>query len=245
MGASDTMDPSAACSLRRKVALITGVARGMGAEHARTFITAGARVVLTDVLDAEGLRIAEELGENAAYLHLDVANPEARASVTSRVAEEIGPITVLVNNAGVPGPWAGVATMEVDDYLRVIQVDQHGTFFGMRAVIPGMIQADGGSIVNISSVAGYGPPRVRANAVCPGGTPTPTYAGVRQDARGKDECDRAASTTSSTAASLRASASQTATTLKYSLKVPLRICDHITSTAVPRVDVVSQFRWRG
>jgi 3alpha(or 20beta)-hydroxysteroid dehydrogenase len=198
-------------SLEGKVALITGAASGMGASHARLFVAAGARVVLTDVLEDEGRQIAAQLGEKASYLNLDVTDPDAWGAVTSRVAKELGAITVLVNNAGVPGPWAGVATMDVADYLRVIQVDQNGTFFGMRAVIPGMIVVGGGSIINISSVAGfihtalnpnpaytaakfavrgltkaaaaqYGPQGVRANTVCPGGTFTPTFAGIRVEA---------------------------------------------------------------
>lgn len=197
-------------SLAGKVALITGAASGIGAEHARTFVAAGARVVLTDVLDEVGGQLAAELGEPASYLPLDATCPDAWAEVTARVTREIGPITVLVNNAGLPGPWARAASMEVEDYLRVIELDQHGVFYGMRTVIPLMLGAGGGSIVNMSSVAGlvhqrlspnpaytaakfavrgltkavavqYGARGIRANAILPGGTRTPMFDGIRED----------------------------------------------------------------
>jgi 3alpha(or 20beta)-hydroxysteroid dehydrogenase len=185
-----------------RMALVTGAARGMGAEHARVLHAAGARVVLTDVLDDEGQAVAAELGDGTRYESLDVTDPDAWTRVVADVQQSWGTITVLVNNAGYAGPEAGVATMAVDDYLRTIAIDQHGVFWGMRAVIPGMIDAGGGSIVNISSVAGfvhqinvpnpaytaakfavrgltkaaavqYGPQKIRVNSIHPGGVLTP------------------------------------------------------------------------
>nr|MDT0665732.1 SDR family oxidoreductase [Micromonospora sp. DSM 115978] len=86
-----------------------------------------------------------------------------------------GPVTVLVNNAGVPGPVAQTATMSTEDYLRVVSVDQHGVFFGMRAVIPQMMEAGGGSIVNIASMAGFAHVR---------GVPNPAYTAAKAAVRG-------------------------------------------------------------
>ncbi len=185
-----------------KVALITGAARGMGIEHARLFVEEGAKVALTDILAEEGRAAADELGADAAFFLHDVSDPEAWGQVVPAVVETFGPITVLVNNAGLTGPVATLAEMRVEDYLRTIAVDQHGVFYGMQAVIPGMIAAGGGSIVNISSLAGfvhhvnlknpaytaskfavrgltkaaavqYGSMNIRVNSVHPGGVETP------------------------------------------------------------------------
>ncbi|BBZ15467.1 SDR family NAD(P)-dependent oxidoreductase [Mycobacterium branderi] len=151
-------------SLTGKVAIVTGAAQGMGAEHARTFVELGARVAITDVRREEGTALAKELGTEAEFFELDVTDPDQWAEVVAGVADKWGPATVLVNNAGVPGPVVHTADLAIDDYLRTIAVDQHGTFFGMRAVIPGMAGAGGGSIVNIASVAGFAHVRHVPNA---------------------------------------------------------------------------------
>lgn len=137
-----------------KVALITGGATGMGAAHVARFADEGAAVVITDVNDAAGTALADELGGNVSFAHHDVTDPQSWEQVVRAAAERHGPITVLVNNAGISGPTASVADLSPEDYLAVINVDQHGTFYGMRAVIPGMLTAGAGSIINISSVAG-------------------------------------------------------------------------------------------
>lgn len=132
--------------LAGKVALITGAARGQGAAAARRFVAEGARVVLADVVDDEGKALADELG--AEYLHLDVSEEDDWAAVVAETR-----FTVLVNNAGVLH-FAPLADTALADYERVIRINQVGTFLGMRAVIPGMIAAGGGSIVNTSSIEG-------------------------------------------------------------------------------------------
>ncbi|SHL46335.1 3alpha(or 20beta)-hydroxysteroid dehydrogenase [Pseudonocardia thermophila] len=200
-GSTGTL-PRPGVTLEGKVAIVTGGARGMGEAHVRTFLHLGARVAIADVLQDEGKSLADELGPAAAFFELDVSDPAQWAEVTRAVAERWGPATVLVNNAGVPGPKCSIAELAPEDYLRVVAVDQHGTFFGMRAVIPGMVEAGGGSIVNISSVAGfahvrhvpnaaytaakaavrgltraaaieYGPAGIRVNCVLPGPVATP------------------------------------------------------------------------
>lgn len=195
-----------------KVSIITGAASGMGAEHARMFIDEGARVVLTDIAGQAVAELADELGPRAIGVHHDVTEPDSWNEVLGSVPQEFGPVTVLVNNAGFAGPEASCADMATDDYLKTIAIDQHGVFFGMRAVIPGMVAAGGGSIVNISSVAGFvhqinvpnpaytaakfavrgltkagavqfGPQGVRVNSVHPGGVLTPMLrATVPQEA---------------------------------------------------------------
>lgn len=145
-----------------KVALITGASAGMGAADARLFAAEGAIVVLTDVADEAGKDVANEIGEKAAYLHLDVSQEEEWAEVIGLATEQFGPPTILVNNAGILkfGPLAGTT---LDDYLQVIRVNQVGVFLGMRAVIDGMISAGGGSIINVSSIEGmFGGPGLTA-----------------------------------------------------------------------------------
>lgn len=142
-------------TLEGRVAMVTGGARGMGEAHVRAFVGLGAKVAIADVTEEAGKALAEELGPDVAFFELDVSDPDRWVEVVGQVAQRWGPVTVLVNNAGIPGPQCRTAELSPEDYLKVIAVDQNGTFFGMRAVIPGMIEAGGGSIVNISSVAGF------------------------------------------------------------------------------------------
>ena len=136
-----------------KVALITGGARGQGAQEAELFAAEGAAVVLTDVLDDEGKQTAAAIGPQATYHHHDVTREADWASVVDAVLTEHGQLDVLVNNAGVVQISPLVMTSE-EDYRRVIDVNQIGVFLGMKAVVPHMIERQTGSIVNVSSVAG-------------------------------------------------------------------------------------------
>jgi 3alpha(or 20beta)-hydroxysteroid dehydrogenase len=148
--------------LAGKVALITGSARGMGEAHARLFVAEGAKVILTDLSEQAGQAIAQELGENALFLKHDVTKLADWQRVVAEGEAKFGPVTVLVNNAGVLGPIAATTELTEDGYLKVCAINQHGVFYGMQAVIPSMLKAGLGSIVNISSVAGivsiYGAP---------------------------------------------------------------------------------------
>jgi 3alpha(or 20beta)-hydroxysteroid dehydrogenase len=139
--------------LAGKVALVTGAARGMGEAEARLFAQQGARVLLCDVLDAQGQAVAKEIGDAALYLHLDVT----RESDWSRAVEEaeasFGRLDVLVNNAGIVRS-APLEQMSLADYRAVIDVNQVGVFLGMRAAVPAMARAGSGSIVNVSSIDG-------------------------------------------------------------------------------------------
>ena len=150
--------------LAGKVAIITGAAQGMGEAHARVFAREGAKVVLTDINVSAGKALAEELGENAMFLRHDVASAPDWAAVVGAAQERFGPVTVLVNNAGVIGPVKGLLDFEEADFLQVCAINQLGVFLGMKAVMPGMMTAGGGSIVNISSIAGMLGTRASSNA---------------------------------------------------------------------------------
>lgn len=142
-------------NLDGKVALITGAARGQGAAEARLFAARGAKVMLCDVLDADGQKTAAAIGAAAAYLRLDVTDEASwRAAVEATVAK-FGKLNVLVNNAGI-GLLGALKTMSVADYMKTIEINQLGVFLGMRSVAAAMKAAGGGSIINISSIAGLG-----------------------------------------------------------------------------------------
>jgi 3alpha(or 20beta)-hydroxysteroid dehydrogenase len=136
-----------------KVAIITGAARGQGAAAARLFVAEGARVVVGDVLDDVGKELADSLGDAAVYRHLDVSSEDDWASVVNETVETWGGVDILVNNAGILR-FAALSEMPLEDYLRIVNVNQVGTFLGMRAVSKPMMAAGKGSIVNISSIEG-------------------------------------------------------------------------------------------
>jgi 3alpha(or 20beta)-hydroxysteroid dehydrogenase len=138
--------------LKGKVILISGGARGQGAAEARLFVAEGARVVIGDVLEPEGRQLASELGNAAVFVKQDVTQ-ERDWERAINAAEKLGGLHGLVNNAGIYQPRT---LMETDTELfeRHMRVNQLGCFLGMKAVVPLMEQSGGGSIVNISSVAG-------------------------------------------------------------------------------------------
>jgi 3alpha(or 20beta)-hydroxysteroid dehydrogenase len=136
-----------------KVALITGGARGQGAEEARLFAAEGAQVVITDVLDDDGKQTAADIGAAATFHHHDVTSESEWTSVVEAVLAEHAQLDVLVNNAGILAISPLVMTTEAE-YRRVIDVNQVGVFLGMKAVVPHMVERQQGSIINISSVAG-------------------------------------------------------------------------------------------
>jgi len=136
-----------------KVALISGGARGMGAAHARRLLHEGGRVVIGDILDDEGQALAEELGDAAHYVHLDVTDPEKWHGAVTTAVERFSKLDVLVNNAGIVNPGS-LRDYPLADWKRVIDVNLTGTFLGMQAAIDPMIKAGGGSIINISSIEG-------------------------------------------------------------------------------------------
>jgi 3alpha(or 20beta)-hydroxysteroid dehydrogenase len=194
-------------SLDGKVALVTGGARGMGAAEVRRLHDAGAIVVAADILDDDGKALADALGARARYVHLDVTSEEAWFGVVEEVEHEFGHLDVLVNNAGIL-KFNALADTPLEEFRQVLEVNLVGTFLGMKAAIPAMKRAGGGSIVNISSTEGlagtvfcgaytaskfgvrgitkvaaieYGGDKIRVNSVHPGGIDTPMTRAVMDE----------------------------------------------------------------
>ena len=140
--------------LAGKVALITGGARGQGEAETRRFVAEGASVAITDVRDDEGEALAAELGDATCYLHLDVTDPDQWAGAVASTVERFGRLDVLINNAGIGIVAPLATTASLDDHHRVIDINLHGVYHGMRAVRDAMVASGGGSIVNISSIDG-------------------------------------------------------------------------------------------
>ncbi len=189
--------------LTGKVALISGGARGQGEAEARLFCSEGASVVIGDVLDEQGRKVAAEIGESARYVHLDVTREDDWARAVAETRARFGRLDILVNNAGIVRTGY-LENHSLADYLAVVNVNQVGVFLGMREVVGAMREAGGGSIVNISSNAGLegvegvigyaaskwavrgmtksaalelGQYAIRVNSVHPGGVDTPMLGG--------------------------------------------------------------------
>ncbi|HJE19118.1 MAG TPA: glucose 1-dehydrogenase [Aliicoccus persicus] len=139
--------------LKDKVAIITGGAAGMGESHVRLFVEEGAKVVFTDINAEAGQKIAEELGENTHFVQHDVVNEEGWEKVVTETEEKFGPVDVLVNNAGV-STVLSVENSSLEDYMKIVNINQVSVFLGTKYVIPSMKKAGKGSIVNISSING-------------------------------------------------------------------------------------------
>jgi 3alpha(or 20beta)-hydroxysteroid dehydrogenase len=195
--------------LEGKVALISGGARGQGAAEARLFAAEGAKVVIGDVLDDEGAATADELGAGtAAFAHLDVTDEANWQAVVAEAEDRFGPVTVLVNNAGVLS-WGPLDKIPLEEFERVMRINVNGVFLGMKSVAPSMARTGGGAIVNTSSTSGLtglpylgayvaskwavrgltktaaidlGAKGIRVNSVHPGGIDTPMIAGTATDA---------------------------------------------------------------
>ena len=185
-----------------KVALVTGGSQGMGAADAAILAAEGATVIVADVLEMEGLSVAESIGGQ--YRHLDVTDEENWRELVADVVETVGNIDILINNAGVLA-ITPVATTELAEWNRVIGINLTGVFLGIRSVAGSMKAAGGGVIVNVSSTAGMmgysnlsayvaskwgvrgltkaaaldlGHDNIRVVSVHPGGIRTPMTAGM-------------------------------------------------------------------
>lgn len=201
-------------TLANKVAIITGGAHGIGAGEARAFVRHGAKVVVGDILDAEGKALVAELnsGDGAPpsrYLHFDVTKQADWQTAIQLAESAFGPLTTLVNNAGVPAR-PGIEGTSEEEWDRTIDTDLKGTWLGMKLCIPALRRAGGGAIVNTSSTyalvasgkaaayhsakAGvlmlskaaaveYARENIRVNAVLPGVIDTPRIASLAGDWR--------------------------------------------------------------
>ena len=205
-----------------KVALISGGARGQGAVEARLFVGEGAKVVIGDILDDEGKRVEAEINETGGeclFVHLDVTSQANWEQAVAATVSRFGKLNVLVNNAGIGtarGPDGVALSLEdltEDQWDRVMDVNAKGVFLGTKAAIPEMRKAGGGSIINISSIAGlvggrttaygaskgavrlftkataiqYAAESIRANSVHPGVIETPMTANMLANESGRRE----------------------------------------------------------
>jgi 3alpha(or 20beta)-hydroxysteroid dehydrogenase len=139
--------------LSGKVALVTGGAMGLGEAHVRCLHDAGATVVVADVQDDQAEALAASLGTRARAAHLDVRDAAEWEAVVAETEQAVGPIGILVNNAGIVD-FGGVVDMSEEVLRRLLDVNVVGVFLGMKATVPSMERAGGGSIVNISSIDG-------------------------------------------------------------------------------------------
>lgn len=185
--------------LEGKVALVTGGARGIGEGIVRRFVEEGARVMCTDLLADAGQALAEELGDQVAFIHQDVTDRAAWAEVVAATESKFGKLDTLVNNAGVLF-FAGFEDYTQAQIETLIDVNIKGVILGCQATIPAIERAGGGAIVNMSSADGIaganavsvycatkfavrgltralalelGPRRIRVNSIHPGGIYTP------------------------------------------------------------------------
>ena len=142
--------------LEGKVAFISGGSRGMGAEEAQLFAKEGAKVVIGDVLEDEGQRLAAQIGEaggEALFVALDVTSEEQWQAAVAATVAQFGKLDILVNNAGI-SDHGTIETTTAEAWDRLMDINAKGVFLGTKVAIPEMRRAGGGSIINISSQLG-------------------------------------------------------------------------------------------
>jgi 3alpha(or 20beta)-hydroxysteroid dehydrogenase len=139
--------------VKDKVAIVTGGSRGIGEAIVKLLVNEGARVVIADLLDEEGSKVASEYGANVTFMHLDVTNENEWQKLVSETQALYGPVSILVNNAGI-AHICPLETYSEGEYRKVIDTNLMSVFFGMKSVLASMKSTGSGSIVNISSAAG-------------------------------------------------------------------------------------------
>jgi 3alpha(or 20beta)-hydroxysteroid dehydrogenase len=154
-GHPSTSTPSSAATLSGQTAVVTGGSRGIGAAVVETLAAAGADVVIAGGSEEHGRTLAAGIGDRCRYLPHDVSSEQSWDSLVARVREDLGDITLLVNNAGVLDPGPDISGTSVENFERHYRVNQLGVFLGMRAVAGPMKEARAGSIINLSSIGGH------------------------------------------------------------------------------------------
>jgi NAD(P)-dependent dehydrogenase (short-subunit alcohol dehydrogenase family) len=137
-----------------KVALVTGGGSGIGEACARTLAARGAQVLVVDMDEEGGRRVAGDLGDAGSFFAADVSSAEANEAMVQAAVDAFGGLDIAVNNAGIGGAQAPTGEYPIDSWQQVIDVNLTGVFLGMRYEIPAMKERGGGSIVNIASILG-------------------------------------------------------------------------------------------
>ena len=166
--------------LEGKVAIISGAASGMGAATARRFAKEGAKVVIADMLEEDGKKVAADIvraNGTAEFMRLDVTSENDWKAVVDATVQKYGKLDILVNNAGISG--SAVSDMlDTDAWDRLMAVNSRGVFLGTKHAVQAMKQAGGGSIVNLSSISGN---TGQTNSVHPGIMPPMRTSGATAD----------------------------------------------------------------
>lgn len=202
-------------TLAGKVAVITGGAGGIGDATVRLFAQEGAQVVIADLQDEKGRRLAESIGDNAVYLRTDVSKEGDVKAVVDLAVSKFGRLNCMFNNAGTPGAVESIEKVSVEEFDNLVGVHLRGVFLGIKHAAPVLKSRRSGSIINTASVAGImaghgshpysaakaavihltrsvamelGESGVRVNCICPGGIATPIFGrafGLSADAADK------------------------------------------------------------
>lgn len=144
-------------TLKNKVALITGAGSGIGEATAKLFAAEGASVVVSDISEANGIKVADEIkkaGGNAIFVKADTSRPEDHEHLVKESVKAFGKLDIAVNNAGIGGASAPTAEYPIESWQKVMDVNLSGVFYGMKYQLPEMVKAGSGSIVNIASILG-------------------------------------------------------------------------------------------
>ena len=138
-----------------KVALITGAAGGIGRATSKLFIEEGAKVVMADIWDEMGEKIAQELGQNAVYIHSDVSQESDIKNTINLAVEKFGSLDIVFSNAGNPGPGGGIEDIPTDEFDKTVAIHLRAAFLFMKHSIPIMKKQGSGCFLTTSSVAGF------------------------------------------------------------------------------------------
>jgi NAD(P)-dependent dehydrogenase (short-subunit alcohol dehydrogenase family) len=142
--------------LENKVAIITGAGSGIGRSTAMLFASEGAKVVISDVNEAHGNSVVNEITKNggaASFIKADSSKPEDNEALVKQTLDKYGALDIAVNNAGIGGPLAATGEYPLDGWKKVIDINLSGVFYGLRYQIPAMLKI-GGSIINVASILG-------------------------------------------------------------------------------------------